>query len=301
MKAIVERGWHWINDQPYLLLPITMLMWAGNIIASKYAIGEVSPMAIVCLRWGIVSLFLVAFRRQAIAGEMRALAPHWRIVLIMGTLAFTGFNSLFYLAAYHTTAVNMTIFQSAMPVLVLIGALFVFGVRITPAIVAGLLLTVVGVLVTASHGEVEQLLHLSLNRGDLFMLIACVIYAGYILHLRNKPKVPDLVYFTGLSLAAFVSSLPLLAAEIALGQSFWPTPTGWAVLTFIAIFPSLLAQLFFIRSVQLVGPNRAGVFTNLVPVFGIILSVLMVGEAFGLYQALAVVLVVSGILIAERR
>jgi drug/metabolite transporter (DMT)-like permease len=301
VKQFAARGWRWINDQPYLLLTITMVMWAGNIVASKFAIGEVSPMAIVCLRWAIVSVVLVGFRRQAIARELRVLAPYWRSVLLIGALAFTGFNALFYVAAYYTTAVNMTILQSAMPVLVLLGAVFVFGTRITLAIALGLFMTIAGVFVTASHGDLAQLLRLTFNRGDLFMLIASAVYAVYILYLRNKPKVPDLVYFTGLSLAAFVSSVPLLAAEIALGKSFWPTPTGWAVLTFIAVFPSLLAQLFFIRSVQLVGPNRAGLFTNLVPVFGIILSVLMVGEAFGIYQALALGLVVGGILIAERR
>ena len=300
VKQFAARGWRWFNDQPYLLLTITMVMWAGNIVASKFAIGEVSPMAIVCLRWAIVSVVLVGFRRQAIASELRVLAPYWRSVLLIGAVAFTGFNALFYVAAYYTTAVNMTILQSAMPVLVLIGAVLVFGTRVTLALAFGLFMTIAGVFVTASHGDLAQLLRLTFNRGDLFMLIASAVYAVYILYLRNKPKVPDLVYFTGLSLAAFISSVPLLAAEIALGKSFWPTPTGWAVLTFIAVFPSLLAQLFFIRSVQLVGPNRAGLFTNLVPVFGIILSVLMVGEAFGIYQALALALVVGGILIAER-
>lgn len=288
-------------NQAYVLLSLTMLMWAGNVTASKFAVGEISPMAIVCLRWAIVCIVLMAVSRKEILQDLPQLKSHWPLIATMGTLAFTGFNALFYVAAYYTTAVNMAIIQSTVPVMVIVGAIFVFRQRITLGQAAGLVLTVLGVMVTASHGDLKALLHLSFNHGDLLMLIACVFYAAYALHLRNRPKVSDITYFTALAGAAFVSSLPLLAIEIAQGNAYWPSMTGWLTLAYIGLFPSLLGQIFFIRAVQLIGPSRAGLFTNLMPVFGIVLSIVLLGEAFGLYQAVAVVLVIGGILIAERR
>jgi drug/metabolite transporter (DMT)-like permease len=131
------------------------------------------------------------------------------------------------------------------------------------------------------------------------MLVACLLYSGYTLALRNRPNIPNLVFFTALAFVAFVTSLPLLAYEVATGTALWPTPEGWALLLFIALFPSFLAQLVFMRGVQLIGPGRAGLFANLAPVFGSFLAVLTIGEPFGLFHFAALVLVVGGILIAE--
>ncbi|MBS7705295.1 DMT family transporter [Chelatococcus asaccharovorans] len=296
----IARATRWLFDQAYVLLPLTMLMWAGNVTASKFAVGQISPMSIVCLRWGIVCVVLLTFSRRDIVRDLPVLKSRWPVIVGMGTLAFTGFNALFYVAAYETTAVNMTIIQSAIPVFVVVGAILFFRQRINIGQTAGLVLTILGVMVTASHGDLETLLNLTINRGDLYMLVACAFYAAYALHLRSRPKVSDTAYFAAMALAAFVSSLPLLAIEIAQGKAYWPSPTGWLTLLYIGIFPSLLGQIFFIRSVQLIGPSRAGLFNNLMPVFGIALSIVLLGEAFGLYQMAAMVLVIGGILIAER-
>jgi drug/metabolite transporter (DMT)-like permease len=111
---------------------------------------------------------------------------------------------------------------------------------------------------------------------------------------------PQLVFFTVAAAFACLISLPLLAAEIAMGRFHVPTPAGWAILAFTVIGPSILSQLSFMRAIELIGPGRAGVFVNLVPVFAPILAVLLLGEPFGFYHAVALALVLGGIFIAER-
>ena len=205
-----------------------------------------------------------------------------------------------YLAAYSTTAINIGILQGSIPVFVLVGALLAYRTPIGGMQALGVAVTLLGVAVTASRGDIHVLLGLRFAAGDLLMILACVLYAGYTVAIRNRPAVPGLVFFTAVACVAGVVSLPLLAAEIALGQFYAPTAKGWAILAFTVIAPSLLSQLFFMRAIEIIGPGRAGVFVNLVPVFAPILAVLIIGEPFGLYHAAALALVLGGIFIAER-
>ena len=152
----------------------------------------------------------------------------------------------------------------------------------------------------ATHGDWSALAHLAFNRGDVLVFGACLLYAGYTISLPTRPNVPALTFFTAMAVAAFLTSLPPLALEWAVGAAIWPAREGWALVTFVGLGPSLVAQLFFMRGVASIGPNRAGLFVNLVPIFGAILAVLLIGEPFGLTEAVALVLVLGGIACAER-
>ena len=132
------------------------------------------------------------------------------------------------------------------------------------------------------------------------MLAACALYAGYTVALPGGPAVSGLTFFSAVALAAFVTALPGVAAEWASGTLVAPNATGWAIIAFVALGPSLAAQLSYMRGVALIGPNRAGVFVNLVPIFGALLAVLFVGETFRWDHALALLLVLGGIVVAER-
>jgi drug/metabolite transporter (DMT)-like permease len=197
--------------------------------------------------------------------------------------------------------VNLTIFQGAIPVLVLLGTVLFFRARVIPLQILGMIVTIVGVVLVSVKADLEILKTLSLNIGDVWMLVACLFYAGYTLGLRHRPAMPGLVFFAAMAAVAFVSSLPLIGIEIAQGAAQFPTPTGWLILLYVAIMPSLLSQIFFMRGVELIGPARAGLFVNLVPVFGALLAVLLLGEPFATYHALGLVLVLGGIWLAEQR
>jgi drug/metabolite transporter (DMT)-like permease len=217
----------------------------------------------------------------------------------MALAGFSIFNALYYLAAHHTTAVNMSILQGSVPILVVAGALVLHRTGIGLLQLLGIASTLIGVAVVATAGHLATLAAFRLNLGDGLILIACFLYAGYTLALRNRPNVSGLVLFAAMAIAAFVSSLPLLGYEVLTRTVQWPTWAGWLILGFIGLFPSFLAQLSFMRAVQLIGPARAGLFINLVPLFGALLAVLVLGEPFALFHLVALVLIMGGILTAE--
>jgi len=145
----------------------------------------------------------------------------------MGTLGFTVFNALMYVAAHHTTAVNITILQGSMPVFVLVGALVFYGTRIRGPQIVGMAVTLLGALLVATRADVATLTSFSLNIGDLWMLAACGLYAGYTVALRTRPPIPGLVFFAALAGVALLTSVPLMAYEVASGTVTWPSLRCW--------------------------------------------------------------------------
>jgi drug/metabolite transporter (DMT)-like permease len=289
----------WLHNQAYVLLVFTTLIWGANAVAARLAVGEVSPMMLTFSRWIVCCLALGLCARQQIAQHWRALLPSWRFIALMGTLGFTGFNALFYAAAHHTTAINIAIIQGTIPVLVLLGSLLFFRTRIGGLQSLGVAITLAGIVVVASGGHPAQLAALGFNIGDVWMILASLLYAAYALGLRRRPDVPAIVFFAATAAVACLVSVPLLVAEIATGGFFVPTSKGWALILFVGLLPSFISQVTFIHAVGLIGPARAGVFLNLVPIFGPLLAVLVLGEPLSAYHAVALALVLGGIYIAE--
>lgn len=290
-----------LYSRPILLLTLTTLFWAGNTIAGRLAIGEVSPFVVVTLRWLIVSGLLIVFFGRQVVAEWVTLRRHIVALVLMAIFGLTAFNSLFYVAAHSTTALNLGIIQGSMPIFVLVGALIFHRTPVGPLQLTGVLITMLGVVYISAQGQLARLAELEINPGDGLMIIACVFYSAYAVTLRNRPKVPGIVFFTVLSIIAAITSLPALVFEMASDRIQWPTPEGWVIVVYIAIGPSLLSQIFFMRGVELIGPGRAGVFINLVPIFSSIMAVALLGEPFQTYHAVALVLVFAGIWLSERR
>lgn len=301
MTHPLRRAGAAVYGNAYILLTLTALMWGGNAIASRLAVDEVSPMALTALRWiGVCLIMPPLFRRDLFAARP-TIRAHWRMILFMGALGYTSFNALMYMAAKTTSAINIGIIQGSIPVIVMLGAFAVLREPARPRQIVGVALTLLGVGVTATRGDPAVAKTLTFAAGDLFMLIACALYAAYTVALRKRPPLPPLVLFTTLAIVACFSSFVLLFGEWLAGALVWPSPTGWAIILYVALFPSLVSQLFFMRGVELIGPNRAGVFVNLVPVFAALLAVLILEERFELYHAAALSLVLGGIWFAERR
>jgi len=283
----------------YLLLITTTGCWGLNAIISRLAVGEISPMQLVTFRWLGVVLILLVIARQNIIRDWPILRRHLPFLCLMGGFGFTVFNALFYVAGHYTTAINLGIVQGAIPVFVLLGSFLVLRQPISAIQASGVAVTLLGVVIVASRGDYDELKTLSINKGDLLMVIACFFYAAYSVGLSRRPNVSALGLFSIMATAAWVASLPLVAIETY--QFGWSTPTltGWTLALMVTIFPSLIAQIFFIQGVALIGPGRAGVFVNLVPVFASIMAVLFLREVFEMYHALALSLVLGGIWLSE--
>ncbi|MGX5840478.1 DMT family transporter [Mesorhizobium sp. ArgA1] len=288
-----------MHRHAYLFLAVTTLLWGGNSVAGKLAVDHVSPMMLVFLRWVLAVAVLLPIGWRTIKEDWPVVRKHWLVLAALGASGFTLFNTIFYTALNYTTAINVSIEQAAMPILIIVANFIFFRLRVNWAQIAGVVLTIAGVVLTACHGDPRRLLTLELNFGDAIMLIAVILYSGYSVGLRLKPEMRWQSLMLSLSIAALITSLPFVLWEAAAGKVIVPDISGWAIIAYTAVGASVISQIFYIRGNELIGANRAGLFINLVPIFGTLLSVLIVGETFQLYQALALVLVLGGIGLAE--
>ena len=277
-----------------LLLIACNLGWAGNTIAGKLAVGHISPMLLTLMRWALVALLLGVLMPRPIISQCALFRRHFSWLLLLGA-GISLFNGLFYWAAYYTSAINLSIIQSTIPAYILLGAFLAFGERVNRYAMGGLLLTLAGALVVISQGEWQTLAALTFNPGDLLMLTGCLFYAVYTLGIRRRPAIGTFLMMWFISVAACLMTLPLVLIEAAAGTLQLPSDEVWLPLAYIVIVPSLLSQVFFMRGVDLIGPARAGLYVNLIPIFSALLGVVLLNESLQLYHLISLALVFSGI------
>ncbi|WP_457940018.1 DMT family transporter [Mesorhizobium sp. 10J20-29] len=283
----------------YLLLVLTTLFWGGNAVAGKLAIGHVSPMLLTALRWGVAMVVLWLIGHKQLRIDWQLVRGNLPLLMALGFLGFAVFNIALYSALLYTTAINVSIEQAAMPMLIFAANFLLFRLRVTWLQIVGFVLSISGVALTASHGDPRELLALNVNFGDLLMLIGVIVYSAYTVALRLKPAIHWQSLMIVLTGVAFVGTLPFVAAEFYAGAGIVPDVQGLGVVAYTIFFPSIVAQIFYIKGVEMIGANRAGLFINLVPIFGTLLSVMILRETFHLYHGIAMVLVLGGIWLAE--
>ena len=288
-----------MHKTAYPLLLLTMLFWGGNAVAGKLAVGHVSPMLLTTARWGFALIILCAIGWPRLAADWPKVRRNAFYLTALGAVGFSIFNIALYSAVIYTTAINVSIEQAAIPMLIFAANFVLFRLRVTWAQILGFALSLAGIALTAGHGDPTRLLTLDVNLGDALMLVGLVAYAGYTVALRVKPDIHWQSLMIALTAGAFVASLPFLVAEYWAGVAILPDALGWGVIAYTVVFPSILAQIFYIRGVELIGANRAGLFINLVPIFGTLLSIVLLGEAFYAYHAVAMAMVLGGIWLAE--
>ncbi|WP_421857410.1 DMT family transporter [Oricola sp.] len=284
----------------YALLLFTALFWGGNAIAGKLAVGHISPMTLTFARWFAAFLIMAAFGWPQLRRDWSAVRNHVPLLLAYGIFGFALFNITLYTALKYTSAINVAIEQSAMPMFIFLANFALFGMRVSLSQILGFCLSVVGVALVASNGNLARLATLDINRGDALMIFAVLLYSGYTVALRYKPAIDWKSLMSVMAFSAMVTSLPFAIWEQMSGNGIRPDMRGLAVAGYTAIFPAILAQVFYMRGVEMIGGNRAGLFINGVPVFGALLAIAILGERFQTFHAMALVLVIGGIWMAER-
>jgi drug/metabolite transporter (DMT)-like permease len=298
--GVLTRAGERLYRMPVLLLVLCAIFWAGNTVAARLAIGEIDPFMLTALRWMMVALALWPIYGGEIRARWGEIRHRLGWITLLAILGMTGFNALYYVAAHYTSAINIGILQGSMPIFVLAGAYLAHGTRASLIQWAGVLITALGVVVVATRGAPLDVLKVELNKGDLAMLAACGLYALYTVALRDRPAMPGNAFFALLAIIAAVTSLPLVAFESYTSGFRLPTVMGLLVTLWVAIFPSFLSQIFYLRGVDLIGPGRAGVFVNLVPVFAAAMAVTLISEPFAPFHGVALALVIGGIWLAQR-
>ena len=283
----------------YAVRVIAAACWGMNAVLGELAVGEILPMQLVTLRWIAVVAVVLPFAWKPVINDWPELRPRLHYLMLMGA-SLNLFSVLFYSAAHSTSAINIGILQGTIPMLIVFGGSLIYKNAVTALQLLGILVTLSGVAVVASAGSSEQLLSLAFKPGDLLMLLACLVYAAYALGLSNKPAVSASAFFAVMVICSLLVSLPFLGWEMLTQRMQWPTTTGLAIAVVAGLFTSLLAQMLFIQGVAAIGPGRAGVFVNLVPVVAALLAVLLLKEIFQWFHAVALVLVLGGIWLSER-
>lgn len=286
-------------NSAWTLLILANLFWAGNIVLGRGLAGHVPPIALAYWRWTGAFLVAVGFAWPYLKRDAPILLRHWRLMLLLSATGIAVYNTMAYIGLNSTTALNVLLLQSSGPLIIILWAFALFGDRPTLRQSAGVLISLIGVAVIASHGSIETLLHLSFNRGDVWNLVAIVIYGVYAAMFRRRPATHPLSFLVAAMGIGSMMILPFYLWEFAQGGRINGGLPAWLGMAYIAVFPSFIAYLFFNRGIELIGAGRAGQSWHLMPVFGSILAVLFLGETFYAYHALGIVMIAVGILLAS--
>ena len=290
----------WLANQPYLLLCITALCWAGNAIVGRLAAGHIPPVTLSFLRWFFAFLLVLPFAWKHLVRDWPVIRAKFNVMLIISVTGMGTFSTLQYWALEHTQALNTLLLQSAGPLVVAIWSLILLGVRLTLAQAAGVLLSLTGVLVILLHGDLTALASIRFNEGDLIFIVAMVIFGLYSVMTLKCPPIHSMS-LVGFTFGCGAASLfPFWIWEVLARPAMAIDTATILSLFYVAVFPSALAYLCFNRGVQLIGANRAAPFFHVVPVFGSVMAILFLGECPQLFHIVGFALVLFGVLVASR-
>jgi drug/metabolite transporter (DMT)-like permease len=290
----------WLNHQPYLLLTLTQLFWSGNIVLGRYVAGHVPPMTLSCIRWIGACLMLLPFAWPHFTKDWPALRRRLPLVLALSATGFALNNALSYWALQFTQALNALLLQSAGPLFVALWALTLFGLRLTWAQFAGIALSLLGVLTIVLRGDLTALTAIRLNLGDVMTTGALISFGLYSTLMLRRPVTHQLTLICFTMACGALLLLPLSIWEYTHGIRLKFDAITMITLVYVVIFPSTLAYLFFNRGIALIGPNRAAPFFHLVPVFGSVMAILLLGEEPRLFHLAGYIMVLAGIVTASR-
>lgn len=290
-------------DRPYLLLTLTTLFWSGNMVAGRGLREDVPPLLLALLRWTVALLLTLPFAlRDVDRTQLRAMARAWPAMLFLGLLGVAGFNTFAYLALRETTATNASLLNSFVPIVTVALAWLLLGKRLTRIEALGVLVSLAGVLVIVCRADLDVLRHLSLNRGDLWMLAAVLTWALYTVGLQFRPggvaPMPMLAAFTVIGLLPLI---PAAILEYQTGARMHVSLASVAGALYTGIFPGFLGYVFYNRGVAVVGPSRGALFMHLMPAFGTGLAALFLGERPQWFHAAGIAMIFTGIYLNTRR
>jgi drug/metabolite transporter (DMT)-like permease len=292
---------NWLANQPYLLLSITALCWAGNAIVGRLAAGHIPPVTLSFLRWSFAFLIILPFAWKHLKRDWGAIRARLGTMIFLSVIGISAFNTLQYWALEHTQALNTLLLQSAGPLFVAVWSLILLGVRLTLAQAGGIALSLIGVLVILLHGDLTALSSIEFNKGDIIFTVALAIFGLYSVLSLKRPQIHGLSFVGFTFGCGAVCLVPLWIWELFTRPVMQLNAVNLLSLFYVAVFPSTLAYLCFNRGVQLIGANRAAPFFHVVPVFGSAMAIVFLGEHPQLFHIIGFALVLTGVFVASRK
>lgn len=292
---------HWLMNRPYLLLTLSSLFWAGNVVLGRFIAADFPPMALSFLRWGFACLLVLPFAWPHLRAEWPMIRKHLPVLTLLTLTGLAGYNAIAYLGLKYTEALNALLIQSSGPLIVALWSLVLLGIRLTWPQTIGIGISLLGVLTILTRGDPAALSSIHLNKGDLIFTIALIIFGLYSVMAVKRPAIHPLAFMAFTSGYATALLIPAVIIEALSGLTPSLSMNNALTLAYVAIFPSILAYVFFNRGVELIGANRAAPFFHLIPVFGSVLAIAFIGERPQLFHFAGYALVLTGVIVAARR
>lgn len=286
------------TTQAFLLLGFVMLFWAGNSITGRAVRDVIPPFTLAFGRWLIAALLVAPFAARGLWAERRAAQAGWRWILALGFLGIVCFNAFIYSGLRHTSAANALLLQASIPALVLVLDRVLFAARAGGLHVAGVVASTLGVVVIVFRGDATALSSLHLGLGDALILCGVVVWALYTVLLRKKPPIRATSFLLLVFILGAAAMAPLAVWEWSQGQRVvWSGPVI-AAFAYVGVFPSVLAYFIYNAATAQLGAARAGQAITLMPLFGALLSAVLLGERLVGYHYLGMAAILAGIILS---
>lgn len=286
---------------PYVLLVLTNLFWAGNFVVGRAVHDVIPPAGLAFWRWAIALLVLAPFAAGSVRHDWPIIRRHWPMLVLMGLMSVCAFSTLLYTGLTRTTATNALLVNSAVPVLIVIVGWLSTGERVTSLQATGIAVSLLGVATVVFKGRWDGVWSLEFGAGDLWVMLAVIVWAVYTVLLRRRPANIDMRAFLVVTITSgVIATLPLYLFETAAGATTNFTPASVSGILYMGVFPSLLSHAFWNRAVGELGANRSGLFVHLTPVFGTLLAILFLGETLHAYHIVGMALILAGIVTTTR-
>lgn len=290
-----------LKVSPYLLLALANLFWAGNWIVGRGMRADVPPIALSFWRWVIALACLLPLAWPHLRRDRALLAAGWRSLAVLGILGTCLYNALTYLGLQQTEAINGLLLNSFIPIVIVALAWIFQGKRLRGGEALGIAASFAGVLTIVARGDPHNLLLLTLNLGDVWILFSVVAWAVYTLLLPRRPAAHPLAFLFAIAAIGVAATLPIYLWEIASGRHINASAGAWLAIGYAGVFPAFLGFIFWNKGVEQIGASRAGLFIHLLPAFGILLAALFLGERLLGFHFAGIALIFGGIFLTMRR
>jgi drug/metabolite transporter (DMT)-like permease len=291
------------NFKAYLMLVLATLFWAGNFIVGKAAfVEDIPPMSLVFFRWLLVWLILLPFTYKEIIKYKEIIFKNLPLLFFLALTSVGLFNSFTYLALVHTQVINASLFNTAIPAMIIL-LCFIFKIEKTNRFqIMGLILSVLGILSIITKLDFNILLTLNFNKGDIIMIGGVVTWGLYSSFLKKKKfTLPLLTLVHILCTFGLLFILPQFLFEISQGKIIKFDINLSYILIYLALFPSIGSYYCWAGAVSIIGANRAGIFLSLIPLFSTILAMFFFNENFYFFHFIGSVLIVLGLILSNKK
>lgn len=297
-KATVAHG---LFGNPYLVLALASLCWSGNHLMGRAIAGHVPPLTITTLRWLLAAVVLFPFIRAHLVRDWPLIRRYFGVLVYLSLIGGGIFGALQFVGLQLTAALNVSVMNSLAPLFIAAASAAMFGDRLTTGQVVGILISLLGVLAIITKLDPGVLRHLSFNTGDILILINMALWGVYSASMRWRPAIHPTSFMFMFCLISGIAMLPAMAWEYSTGFRLQPTLLTLGSIAFVTLFSTIVAFMCWTRGVELIGPNRAGVFLHLVPIFSALLTGALLGEPLMSYHVIGFALILAGVWCAARQ